>query len=110
MVVGTPSTLVAIAFFGFCLASRAIMLSVGWDSSECCSSLFTMFESTGVSVTGTCTGQELFTLREFADVTLLRRRVSITIWANWTGTGISQPVPTDAVGIAAGDKTNLVRV
>ena len=108
MVVGTPSTLVALAFYGFCLASRAIRLSVGWDSNECCSSLLTMFESTGVSVTGT--GQELFTLREFADVTLLRRRVSITIWANWTGTGIPQPVPTGAVGIAAGDKTNLVRV
>jgi hypothetical protein len=65
-----------------------------------------MFESTGVSMT--ITGQELFTLREFADVTLLRRRVSITIWANWTGTGIPQPVPTCAVGIASCDKTNLV--
>ena len=66
-----------------------------------------MFEGTGVSVTGT--GQELFTLREFAfiDVTLLRRRVSITIWANWTGTGIPQPAPTGAVGIAAGDKNQL---
>ncbi len=86
--------LLLLPFFGSALASHAIRLSLRWDGNECGACLFTMFEITGVSVTGT--GQEPFTQREFADVTLLRRRVSITIWADWTRTGIPQPVPTCA--------------
>ena len=46
--------LLLLPFFGSALASRAIRLSLSWDSDECCGRLFTMFETTTSSVTFTC--------------------------------------------------------
>ena len=90
----TPTSLVTLAFPGSSLDSRTTRRVAGWNSNECCSSLFTMLKCTLGAIA--MPGNEFFTLREFTDVALLRGRVSIAVRADGTVTSIAKPVVTRA--------------